>query len=49
MFQPPWDVLVEDRFIIHYTYGCDYDLKVSYFILIAVWCETKVDKLYFYG
>ncbi|XP_014502596.1 hydroxyproline O-arabinosyltransferase 3 [Vigna radiata var. radiata] len=27
MLQPPWDLRVEDRFIIHYTYGCDYNLK----------------------
>ncbi|ESW13492.1 hypothetical protein PHAVU_008G201100 [Phaseolus vulgaris] len=27
MLQPPWDLNVEDRFIIHYTYGCDYNLK----------------------
>ncbi|RDX86759.1 Hydroxyproline O-arabinosyltransferase 3, partial [Mucuna pruriens] len=24
---PPWDLKVENRFIIHYTYGCDYNLK----------------------
>jgi hypothetical protein len=27
-FQPPWDLEVGDAFIIHYTYGCDYDMKV---------------------
>lgn len=28
-FQPPWDLEVGNKFIIHYTYGCDYNLKVS--------------------
>lgn len=27
MLQPPWDLEVGKRFIIHYTYGCDYSLK----------------------
>ncbi|KAF2291837.1 hypothetical protein GH714_035801 [Hevea brasiliensis] len=27
MIQPPWDLEVGKRFIIHYTYGCDYNLK----------------------
>ncbi|PON97618.1 Hydroxyproline O-arabinosyltransferase [Trema orientale] len=27
MLQPPWDYEVGKRFIIHYTYGCDYNLK----------------------
>ncbi|KAJ1432073.1 Hyp O-arabinosyltransferase-like protein [Sesbania bispinosa] len=27
MLQPPWDLQVGKRFIIHYTYGCDYNLK----------------------
>ncbi|XP_062233467.1 hydroxyproline O-arabinosyltransferase 1-like [Phragmites australis] len=27
MIQPPWDLEVGDAFIIHYTYGCDYDVK----------------------
>ncbi|XP_062082253.1 hydroxyproline O-arabinosyltransferase NOD3-like [Humulus lupulus] len=27
MLQPPWDLEVGKRFIIHYTYGCDYNLK----------------------
>ncbi|GMJ07738.1 hydroxyproline O-arabinosylatransferase 1 [Hibiscus trionum] len=27
MIQPPWDTEIGDKFIIHYTYGCDYDLK----------------------
>ncbi|KAF9613334.1 hypothetical protein IFM89_007063 [Coptis chinensis] len=27
MIQPPWDTEVGKTFIIHYTYGCDYDLK----------------------
>ena len=28
-FQPPWDFEVGKSFIIHYTYGCDYNLKVN--------------------
>lgn len=27
-FQPPWDLETANKFIIHYTYGCDYNLKV---------------------
>lgn len=27
MVQPPWDLEVGNSFIIHYTYGCDYDMK----------------------
>ncbi|KAJ7545137.1 hypothetical protein O6H91_09G108900 [Diphasiastrum complanatum] len=27
MIQPPWDTELGDKFIIHYTYGCDYSLK----------------------
>uniref|UniRef100_A0A0D3GDG8 Hydroxyproline O-arabinosyltransferase-like domain-containing protein n=1 Tax=Oryza barthii TaxID=65489 RepID=A0A0D3GDG8_9ORYZ len=27
MIQPPWDLEIGDAFIIHYTYGCDYDMK----------------------
>lgn len=27
MLQPPWDVSTKDRFILHYTYGCDYNMK----------------------
>ncbi|KAJ3695529.1 hypothetical protein LUZ60_000906 [Juncus effusus] len=27
MIQPPWDLEVGNKFIIHYTYGCDYDME----------------------
>ncbi|KAI3495510.1 hypothetical protein L1887_37851 [Cichorium endivia] len=27
MIQPPWDLEIGYRFIIHYTYGCDYNMK----------------------
>lgn len=27
MLQPPWDLEVGPKFIIHYTYGCDYNMK----------------------
>ncbi|KAK4788497.1 hypothetical protein SAY86_019816 [Trapa natans] len=27
MVQPPWDIEVGKKFMIHYTYGCDYNLK----------------------
>lgn len=27
MLQPPWDLEVGRKFIIHYTYGCDYTMK----------------------
>lgn len=29
-FQPPWDLEIGKKFIVHYTYGCDYNLKVKY-------------------
>ena len=37
MNQPPWDIEVGDKYIIHYTYGCDYDMKVRFQILIMVY------------
>ncbi|XP_028221772.1 hydroxyproline O-arabinosyltransferase 3-like isoform X2 [Glycine soja] len=47
MLQPPWDFDVENNFIIHYTYACDYNLKVlhpktfPYPLLefLKVWCS----------
>ncbi|CAI0416566.1 unnamed protein product [Linum tenue] len=27
MLQPPWDTEIGMKFIIHYTYGCDYDMQ----------------------
>ncbi|KAL0290623.1 UNVERIFIED_CONTAM: Hydroxyproline O-arabinosyltransferase RDN2 [Sesamum angustifolium] len=27
MLQPPWDLETANKFILHYTYGCDYNLK----------------------
>ncbi|KAH6804783.1 Hyp O-arabinosyltransferase-like protein [Perilla frutescens var. frutescens] len=27
MLQPPWDTTIGKSYIIHYTYGCDYDLQ----------------------
>ncbi|XP_002988029.2 hydroxyproline O-arabinosyltransferase 3 isoform X2 [Selaginella moellendorffii] len=27
MIQPPWDTSLGDKYIIHYTYGCDYTLE----------------------
>ncbi|KAE8709011.1 Detected protein of confused Function [Hibiscus syriacus] len=27
MLQPPWDLEIGKRFIIHYTYGCDFNMK----------------------
>lgn len=29
LLQPPWDTELGDKYIIHYTYGCDYDMKVT--------------------
>nr|XP_011469357.1 PREDICTED: uncharacterized protein LOC101304705 isoform X2 [Fragaria vesca subsp. vesca] len=29
MLQPPWDLEIGKKFIIHYTYGCDYNLKAT--------------------
>lgn len=31
IFQPPWDLETGKKFIIHYTYGCDYNMKVRSF------------------
>ncbi|MBA0694917.1 hypothetical protein Goari_005179 [Gossypium aridum] len=27
MLQPPWDLEIGKKYIIHYTYGCDYNMK----------------------
>uniref|UniRef100_A0A2P2QQU2 Uncharacterized protein MANES_04G158600 n=1 Tax=Rhizophora mucronata TaxID=61149 RepID=A0A2P2QQU2_RHIMU len=27
MLQPPWDLDTRGKYILHYTYGCDYDLQ----------------------
>ncbi|KAH1217488.1 Hydroxyproline O-arabinosyltransferase 3 [Glycine max] len=27
MLQPPWDLETNKKYIIHYTYGCDYNMK----------------------
>ncbi|KAL7244374.1 hypothetical protein ACSBR1_016588 [Camellia fascicularis] len=27
MIQPPWNTEIGNKFIIHFTYGCDYDMK----------------------
>lgn len=27
MLQPPWDTTIGKAYLIHYTYGCDYDLQ----------------------
>jgi hypothetical protein len=27
MLQPPWDTELGDKYIIHYTYGCDYNMQ----------------------
>ncbi|PKI67754.1 hypothetical protein CRG98_011967 [Punica granatum] len=32
MIQPPWDTELGEKFIIHYTYGCDYNMKVSLYL-----------------
>lgn len=33
--QPPWDLDIGKKFIIHYTYGCDYNLKVKLLCLCS--------------
>ena len=33
-FQPPWDLETNKKYIIHYTYGCDYNMKVKYFFAL---------------
>jgi hypothetical protein len=42
-FQPPWDLETYNKFIIHYTYGCDYNLKVHYFFISP---NTWIAKLW---
>lgn len=27
MIQPPWDTEIGNKYIIHYTYGCDFDMQ----------------------
>ena len=51
-FQPPWDLEVGDKFIIHYTYGCDYAMNVSfiknlvyYFLLFRGSMSIFIDML----
>lgn len=56
--QPPWDTVIGKAFIIHYTYGCDYDLQVSikhgfFSFLVKVWNslfpeENSLNWLQFY-
>jgi hypothetical protein len=29
LLQPPWDTELGDKYIIHYTYGCDYNMQVT--------------------
>lgn len=31
-FQPPWDLETRKKYILHYTYGCDYNMKVKSFL-----------------
>ncbi|XP_011627210.1 hydroxyproline O-arabinosyltransferase 3 isoform X2 [Amborella trichopoda] len=42
MIQPPWDLSSEKSFIIHYTYGCDYNLKGE--LTYGVIGEWRFDK-----
>ena len=41
-FQPPWDLEVGKKFIIHYTYGCDYNLKVKDSLSLSLNCCSLV-------
>lgn len=37
IFQPPWDLETGKKFIIHYTYGCDYNMKGwSFFLFLPI-------------
>lgn len=42
MIQPPWDLEVGKKYIIHYTYGCDYNMqgKLTYGVI----GEWRFDK-----
>jgi hypothetical protein len=45
MFQPPWDLEVGKRFIIHYTYGCDYNMKVKEGISLSLSLSLSLSYL----
>ncbi|KQK19320.1 hydroxyproline O-arabinosyltransferase 1 [Brachypodium distachyon] len=45
MIQPPWDLDIGDSFIIHYTYGCDYDMKGK--LTYGKIGEWRFDKRYY--
>ncbi|CAI9106174.1 OLC1v1005255C2 [Oldenlandia corymbosa var. corymbosa] len=38
MSQPPWDLETKKKFILHYTYGCDYNMKVNLTAQILCCC-----------
>ncbi|XP_047075425.1 hydroxyproline O-arabinosyltransferase 1-like [Lolium rigidum] len=42
MIQPPWDLEIGDSYIIHYTYGCDYDMKGE--LTYGIIGEWRFDK-----
>eukprot|EP00271_Cylindrocystis_brebissonii_P016435 TRINITY_DN399_c0_g1_i1.p1 TRINITY_DN399_c0_g1~~TRINITY_DN399_c0_g1_i1.p1 ORF type:complete len:395 (+),score=43.66 TRINITY_DN399_c0_g1_i1:184-1368(+) len=47
MIQPPWDTVIGDAFIIHYTYGCDYTLKGE--MMYGKFGEWRFDKRSYSG
>ncbi|XP_019093386.1 PREDICTED: uncharacterized protein LOC104753988 [Camelina sativa] len=42
MIQPPWDPETNNTYIIHYTYGCDFDMKGN--MMIGKIGEWRFDK-----
>jgi len=46
--QPPWDMDIGKKFIIHYTYGCDYNLKVMFLSLSSFFSFLSIISYNFY-
>ncbi|XP_009140634.1 hydroxyproline O-arabinosyltransferase 2 [Brassica rapa] len=42
MIQPPWDTESKNTYIIHYTYGCDFDMKGK--MMVGKIGEWRFDK-----
>ncbi|KAK1369943.1 Hydroxyproline O-arabinosyltransferase [Heracleum sosnowskyi] len=42
MIQPPWDRELGNKYILHYTYGCDYDMKGQ--LMDGKFGEWRFDK-----
>ncbi|WVZ03927.1 hypothetical protein V8G54_024733 [Vigna mungo] len=45
MLQPPWDLETRKKYILHYTYGCDYNMKIP-FCLTSVFHDAQGELTY---